>query len=54
MPGAKLEAVRDSKDTDRIEDKAGRQGVEPSQIGDIAAAKIIVPDQAAAERCSHN
>ena len=54
VPGAKLEAVRDSKDTGRIEDKAERQGVAPSQIGDIAAAKVIVPDQPAAEKVLHN
>jgi hypothetical protein len=50
VPGAKLEAVRDSKDADRIEDKAARQGVQPNQIADIAAAKITVPDQAAADK----
>jgi diguanylate cyclase (GGDEF)-like protein len=54
VPGAKLEAVRDSKDTDRIEDKAERQGVQPSQIGDIAAAKVTVPDQASAEQVLQN
>lgn len=54
VPGAKVEAVRDSKDTDRIEDKAARQGVQPSQIGDIAAAKVSVPDQAAANKVLEN
>ena len=41
VPGAKVEAVRDSKDSDRITDKADRQGVDPNQIGDIAAAKVV-------------
>ncbi len=50
VPGAKIEAVRDAKDTDRIEDKAARQGVRPSQIGDISAAKVTVPHQQAAEQ----
>jgi hypothetical protein len=54
VPGAKLEAVRDSKDTERIEDKAERQGVRPSQIADIAAAKVIVPDQEAAGKVLKN
>lgn len=54
VPGAKLEAVRDSKDTDRIEDKADRQGVEPNQIADIAAAKITVPDQASTQQVLEN
>lgn len=54
VPGAKVEAVRDSKDSDRIEDKAERQGVKPSQIADIAAAKIVVPDQAAADAVLQN
>lgn len=54
VPGAKLEAVRDSKDTDRIEDKATRQAVEPNQIADIAAAKVTVPDQAAADKVLEN
>ena len=54
VPGAKLEAVRDSKDSDRIEDKAQRQGVEPSQSGDIAAAKVVVPDQQAAVKVLQN
>lgn len=54
VDGAKVEAVRDSKDTDRIEDKSERQGVSPSQIADIAAAKITVPDQAAAEQVLEN
>ena len=50
VPGAEVEAVRDAKDADRIEDKAARQGVQPSQIGDIAAAKVTVPDQQAADQ----
>lgn len=54
VPGAKVEAVRDSKDTDRIVDKAERQGVHPSQIGDIAAAKVTVPDQQAADKVLEN
>jgi hypothetical protein len=54
VPGAKLEAVRDAKDSDRIEDKAERQGVQPSQIGDIAAAKVTVPDQKAADQVLAN
>jgi hypothetical protein len=54
VPGAKVEAVRDSKDSDRITDKAERQGVQPSQIADIAAAKVVVPDQQAAEQVLTN
>ncbi|MBW4049821.1 MAG: hypothetical protein HIU89_18445, partial [Proteobacteria bacterium] len=54
VPGAKVEAVRDAKDSDRIADKAERQDVQPSQIADIAAAKITVPDQAAAEQVLQN
>jgi hypothetical protein len=54
VPGTKLEAVRDSKDSDRITDKAERQGVEPSQIKDIAAAKVTVPDQEAANQVLEN
>ena len=54
VPGADVEAVRKSKDTDRIEDKAARQGVQPSQIADISAAKVTVPDQAAAEQVVAN
>jgi Region found in RelA / SpoT proteins len=54
VPGAKLEAVRDSKDTDRIKDKAERQGVQPSQVADISAAKVTAPDQPAAERVLEN
>jgi tetratricopeptide (TPR) repeat protein len=54
VPGAKLEAVRESKDTDRIEDKAERQGVQPSQIGDVLAAKVTAPDQAAADQVLAN
>lgn len=54
VEGAKVEAIRDSKDTDRIEDKAARQGVAPSQIADIAAAKATVPNQAAAEEVLKN
>lgn len=48
VPGAKVEAVRDAKDAQRIEDKTERQGVAPSQIADISGAKVSVPDQAAA------
>lgn len=54
VPGAEVEAVRDSKDSDRIEDKAERQGVQPSQVGDIAAAKVTVPDQPAAQQVLEN
>ena len=54
VEGAKLEAVRDSKDSDRIADKAERQGIQPSQVGDIAAAKVTVPDQAAADQVLAN
>jgi hypothetical protein len=54
VPGAKLEAVRDAKDSQRIEDKAERQNVQPSQVGDIAAAKVTVPDQAAADKVLEN
>jgi GGDEF domain-containing protein len=54
VPGAKVEAVRDSKDSDRIEDKAERQGVQPSQVGDIAAAKVTVPHQEAANQVLEN
>lgn len=50
VPGAKVEAVRDSKDTERIADKAERQNVQPSQIGDVLAAKVTAPDQPAAEQ----
>lgn len=50
VPGAKLDAVRDAKDGARIGDKADRQSVQPSQIGDISAAKVTVPDQQAAEQ----
>lgn len=48
VPGAKVEAVRDAKDAERIEDKTERQGVAPSQVTDISGAKVSVPDQAAA------
>lgn len=54
VPGAKLEAVRDAKDAARIEDKAERQQVQPSQVSDVAAAKITVPDQAAADKVLEN
>lgn len=54
VPDAKVEAIRDSKDTDRIEDKAERQGVQPSQITDISGAKVTVPDQEAAKQVLAN
>ena len=54
VDGAKVEAVRDAKDADRIEDKAERQNVQPSQIGDIAGAKVSVPDQPAANQVLEN
>jgi hypothetical protein len=54
VEGAKVEAVRDAKDSDRIEDKAKRQNVQPSQIGDIAGAKVSVPDQEAANEVLKN
>jgi len=54
VPGAKVEAVRDSKDSDRITDKADRQGVDPNQIGDIAAAKVVAPNQQAADQVLEN
>ena len=54
VDGAKVEAVRDAKDADRIEDKAQRQNVQPSQIGDIAGAKVSVPDQPAANQVLNN
>lgn len=54
VPGAEVAAVRDAKDSDRITDKAERQGVQPSQIADIAAAKVTVPDQAAADAVLKN
>jgi hypothetical protein len=54
VPGANLKAVRDSKDSGRIINKTEEQGVAPSQIGDIAAAKVTVPDQAAADHVLRN
>jgi hypothetical protein len=54
VANAKVEAVRDSKDSDRIADKAERQGVQPSQVGDVLAAKVTVPDQASAEKVLAN
>lgn len=54
VPGAEVEAVRKAKDADRIEDKTERQGIQPSQVGDIAGAKVTVPDQAAADQVLKN
>ena len=54
IPGAKVENIRTAKDADRIEDKAKRQGVEPSQIADIAGAKVSVPDQESANKVLEN
>jgi len=54
VPGAEVEAVRKSKDADRIGDKAERQGVQPSQVADISAAKVTVPDQEAAGKVLEN
>ena len=54
VPGAKLEDVREAKDSDRIADKAERQGVQPSQVGDVLATKVTVPDQEAANQVLAN